>query len=88
LFGIIKSIDGNPFSHEKHKSEYDKLCTFVLDYVQNEMKQTYCLQEVRIPEDKYLDPDYHHLPRCPIFMSTEFLNDPQQNAGRRALVLI
>ena len=33
LFGIIKSIDGDSFSHEKHKSEYDKLCTFVIDYV-------------------------------------------------------
>jgi hypothetical protein len=74
VFGIIKSIDdGEMYNNEKHKSEYDKLCTFVIEFVQKQMRETYCLQEVRIPEDRYLDPDYHNLPRCPIFMSPDFI---------------
>ena len=53
------------------------------------MIQTYSLQKVMFPEDKYLKPEYHNLPRCPIFMSASFLTEnPQANEAKKALVLI
>ena len=41
-----------------------------------------------VPENKHIEDDYHLLPKCPIFMSQEFLQDPALNVGKRALVLI
>lgn len=71
--GIIKSIDSDkPFDHASHKSEYDKIADFVVKYVQNEMRNTYCLQEVGFPENADLAAKYHCMPRCPIFMTANF----------------
>ncbi len=34
LYGLIKQIEsGEAYNNEKHKSEYDKLCTFVIEFV-------------------------------------------------------
>lgn len=47
------------------------------------------LQEVWIPEDLHLDTKFHSLPKCNIFMSLDFKNPkPEQNRGKKALVLI
>lgn len=44
------------------------------------------------PEDKVLKPEYHNMPRCPIFMSSGFIGEPkdlqERNKERSALVLI
>lgn len=38
LMAIIRSIDGDhAYDNGKHKSEYEKLADFVINYVQNEM---------------------------------------------------
>ena len=52
------------------------------------MVDKYGLKEVWIPEDKDLEEEYRHLPRCNIFMSDEFYNHNEANAEKRALVLI
>ena len=56
------------------------------------MKDTYGLKQVMFPEDKHLDPKYHSMPRCPIFMSSGFIGDQKElkerNKERSALVLI
>jgi hypothetical protein len=53
------------------------------------MRETYCLQQINIPENKHLEPDYHNLPRCPVFMSTDFLQETSSlNNGKKALILI
>jgi len=53
------------------------------------MVEEYGLREVWIPEDKDLDEEYHHLPKCNIFMSEEFYNpNSAHNANTKALVLI
>jgi hypothetical protein len=36
------------------------------------MANKYGLKEVWIPEDKDLEEEYRHLPRCNIFMSDDF----------------
>lgn len=36
------------------------------------MVEDYGLKELNIPEDKDLEEEYHHLPRCNIFMSPDF----------------
>ena len=34
IHGIIKQVEsGEAFDNDKHKSDYDKLCTFVINYV-------------------------------------------------------
>ena len=43
LMGIIRSIDSNQAYDPKDKSEYDKICEFVISYVQKVMVQTFCL---------------------------------------------
>ena len=53
------------------------------------MKEKYNLQEILIPEDKHINAKYRSMPKCNIFMSTEFhVPNPEQNKDRRALVLI
>ena len=52
LIGIIRSIDSNEPYDPKNKSEYEKLCEFVITFVQNTMMQTFCMQKVDFPTDK------------------------------------
>ena len=71
------------------ESQYGKFISFVTEFVQKKIVETYHLQEVWIPEDRFVDQKYHSKPKCNVFMSLEFkLPKPDQNAGRRALVLI
>ncbi|CDW90649.1 UNKNOWN [Stylonychia lemnae] len=69
------------------QKNYDEIGDLVTDYVQNEMKTTYGLKEVWIPENEDLEPDYHHLPKSNIYMSPDFL-DTQQDIEKDALILI
>jgi hypothetical protein len=53
------------------------------------MVDDYGLKEVLIPEDKDLEEEYRHLPKCNIFMSPEFYEPSEnQNADKKAFVLI
>ena len=52
------------------------------------MVKKHSLQELWIPEDKDLEEEYQHLPRCNIFMSNEFTQGYQGPISDKALVLI
>jgi hypothetical protein len=52
------------------------------------MINTYGLNEVWVPEDKDLDEEYRHLPRCNIFMTPDFRDDTKEPQNEKALVLI
>ena len=87
---IRNLVDPNlKYDHQKHKADYDKLADFAVEHVQSEMKEKYDLQEVWIPEKEQIEAKYHQMPKCNIFMSTEFHKPkPKENKGSRALVLI
>ena len=77
------------FKYTDHKDQYDKMSTFVQNFIQSEMRTKYSLQEIMVPEDKHIDEEYQKMPKCNIFMSREFYEpNPEQNRGRCALVLI
>lgn len=66
----------------------------VTDYIQEEMKSTYGLEEVLIPEDKHLIEenleDFINHPKSNIYMSKDF-KDPQllsDDNEKGALILI
>jgi len=46
------------FDFDSHKSEYDQISEFVLKYIQDEIRNTYCLQEVQFPIDEDLKPEF------------------------------
>ena len=52
------------------------------------MVKTYNLEELWIPEDRYLDEEYHNTPKCNIFMSPDFSEEYTGQRNENALVLI
>lgn len=55
-------------------------------HIQQEMKKTFNLEEVWIPEDEDLEEEYRHLPRNNIFMSSDFTQPTTDD--KKALILI
>ena len=56
-YGAIRN-GRNPYAgydHGQHKDEYEKLANFILGYCQEEMRSTYKLKEVLVPENEVLD---------------------------------
>ena len=56
-FGAMRNakIPYMRFNFDKHKSQYDKLANFIIEYVQEEMRSSYKLKEVFVPENHVLD---------------------------------
>jgi len=52
------------------------------------MKERYGLNELWIPEDRHLEEEYRHLPRCNIFMTDDFLPGSAEGIRKKAFVLI
>ena len=52
LYGMVRDlVDPNEkFDHGKDKKDYDKLASFVIEFVQKQMQLVYNLQEIWIPE--------------------------------------
>lgn len=92
VFGMIRAVGDDltkKFDFNQHKAQYDKLVNHMLKSVQSTMVETHNLQEVWIPEDRHTEEIYHDKPKANIFMSQEFRDPrPEENRGRRALVLI
>lgn len=86
VFGLIRQLDGEKYDHTKHQSQYNQLSSFVIDFVQKQMREKFYLQEVWIPEK--IEP-FTSLPKCNIFMSQAFrFPNREINSKQRALVLI
>ena len=74
-YGMVRQIQNNQmFKFPDHKPQYDKIADAVMKNVQQQMVETYDLQEIMIPENKHIDEEYHVLPKNNIFMSKEFYN--------------
>ena len=92
-FGTVrqKADIQKKFDFVKHKTQYDKMNEFVLEQIQHkQMVENYGLKEVWIPENRHVPEQFHDKAKNNIFMSQEFAqcDDPSQNNGKRALVLI
>lgn len=73
----------------KGQQNYDEVGDLIYEYIQEEMRTTYGLKEVWFPENADLEEDYHHLPRCNIFMSSDFTEPIEGTTDQKnALVLI
>lgn len=74
LYGLIRAMEdpSHKYDHNEHKSQYDKIASFVVEYCQKHMVETYHLNEVWIPENEHVEEQYHNKPKCNIFMSPEF----------------
>ena len=92
VYGMIRSIDdvNKRYDHVNDRPQYDKLATFVIEFVQRQMTETYVLQEIWIPENKLVEEKYHDKPKNNIFMSRDFYKPDLalNRTNRRALVLI
>ena len=91
VYGMIRALNDpdTKFNNDLHKNEYSKLAHFVIDFVQKQMKNTFKLREVMIPENRHIPRKYHSLPKCNIFMSADFYHPkPDLSTNRNALVLI
>ena len=87
-FGQILNKDNQPYLHERDSAQYDAIAELLISYVQSQMTEVYGLEKVMIAEDHHLDPKFLGRPKAPIFMSPAFRNEPQNNKGKKALVLI
>ena len=71
----------------KGQVHYDFIADKVTEWIQHKIVERYGLHEIWMPEDKDLEEEYRHLPRCNIFMTEDFRN-VEKSAGRNGLVLI
>jgi len=92
LFGMIRAMEdpADRYDHAQHKSQYDKIAKFVIEYVQKQMVEKYYLKEVWMPENEHVEERFHNMPKCNIFMSPEFRrpNVEENKQRKRACVLI
>lgn len=75
------------FDFDKHKIQYEKLVDHMTGFINNQIKNSYGLKEVMVPEPRFHKEGKY--PKSATYMSEEFHNpDKKVNANKTALVLI